>query len=246
MKVLSTGIKKLDNIVGGGIVEDTVFTIIYDTYSYGWALGIKILLNRIREGDFGVILNTVLPISSLDLETELFGLKIREEGEKGNLVVIDLFATANGINYPHDYVYTIGSLDPSTYLPKFLSVYRKILEEKIKDKRPIGIVITMDGYKLLMGENHSIKLVQKSVAIKETARITEKRKRPINIWLLNKDRVSKEYISWLALYSQYIIEVRSSEEAPGYEMMFVRKSPLPDFEPGVYKLYIKGGNLKIE
>ncbi|MFA4669524.1 hypothetical protein QDY65_03055 [Pyrococcus kukulkanii] len=62
MKVLSTGIKKLDNIVGGGIVEDTVFTIIYDTYSYGWALGIKILLNRIREGDFGVILNTVLPI----------------------------------------------------------------------------------------------------------------------------------------------------------------------------------------
>ncbi|HIP89751.1 MAG TPA: hypothetical protein EYH24_07620 [Thermococcus paralvinellae] len=239
-----TGIRKLDKIIGGGLLEDSILLIIYNTYSLGWALGAEILKNRIKEGDFGVIINTVLPLSTLSMEISPMGIDIYKEGEEGNLAIIDIFASYNRLEYPYDYVYTLSSLDISTFVPKYTSAYRKILREHIKDRRPVGLVVTSDGFGFLMGEQTSIRINQKLLTLKETARMTEKRKRPINIWLLNKDRVSNRYISWLALYSQYIIEFCSSGDVK-QETMIVRKSPLLDFEPGIYKFRVRRGKIEI-
>ncbi|WP_370519837.1 hypothetical protein [Thermococcus sp. GR7] len=241
--VLSTGIEKLDRLIGGGLLEDSVLLIVYDTYSVGWTLGAKILKNRMDMGDFGVIINTVLPLSALNMGLNFAGIDIYHEGERGNLGVIDIFASYDQLKYPHRYVRTLPNLDVSTFVPKYVATYRQLLKEDVKDRRPVGLVVTSDGFGFLMGERTSIRINQKIFALKETARITENRKRPINIWLLNKDRVSKRYMSWLALYSQYIVEFRSGDLK--YEEMIIRKSPLPDFEPGAYKFQIKGGKIRI-
>jgi len=244
VKLLTTGIEKLDKAIGGGFLEDSIMLIIYDTYSFGWSLGVKILENRIKEGDFGVIINTVLPLSPLAMEIKSTGFDVYKEGKKGDLGIIGIFESFNQLEYELPYVYTARDMDISTYLPKYSQLYRRMLNELIRDRRPVGVSITMDGLAFLLGERNVIKVMQRLLALKEAARMTETRKRPLNILLLNKDRVSKRFISWLALYSQYIIEFQSSESSD-IEKMIVRKSPLPNFEPKVYRFRLKGGNIGI-
>lgn len=85
------------------------------------------------------------------------------------------------------------------------------------------------------------------MALKERARMEEKRKRPINIFLLNRGRASDRLVSWIALYSQYVIEFCSSVDSTK-EKMVIRKSPLPDFKPreGGYRFWIERGRVIIE
>lgn len=68
MRLLSTGIKKLDRAIGGGILPNTNVLILNNTYSTGWAIAFEILKNRVQMGDFGVITNTAVPLSSLEIE----------------------------------------------------------------------------------------------------------------------------------------------------------------------------------
>ena len=247
MEILKTGIPVLDDALGGGILEDTDLLIVYDTYSFGWALAFEILRNRIAEGDFGVMVNSVLPFSSLRVEIGSIGFDLAEEGRRGNLAIIDMFASFYRINYGEDFIYTDETMDAATFLPKYSHLYRRVLTEKIKDRRPIGIDFTIDGMAFLLGERNFIKIFQNLMAAKEKARLVEKRKRPINIFLLNRDRISSEIISWIALYSRYVIEFFSSPDST-VEKMIVRKSPLPEFSPrdGGYSFRIEHGRIVIE
>lgn len=243
MELINTKIPQLDEALGGGILEDSIVLITYDTYSQGWTLAFEILRKRIEEGDFGVIINSVLPLSMLNMELRRIGFDIFKEGEKGNLGIIDVFASFYGINYQQPYVY-YENMDRETYLPKFMSLYRKMLSERIKDRRPIGIQVTADGFAFLIGEERELRNLQKNLAAKENALLHEKRKRPINITLLNRDRVSQRYLSWLSLYSQYQIDF-SSQEGRLEEKMFIRKSPLPNFKPTTRIFKLENGKINI-
>jgi len=243
MELINTKIPPLDEALGGGLVEDSILLITYDTYSQGWTLAFEILKRRIEEGDFGVIINSVVPLSMLNMELKRIGFDLFEEGEKGNLGIIDIFASFYGIKYREPYIY-YTDMDQETYLPKFMSLYRRMLKERIKDRRPIGIQVTADGFAFLIGEERELRNIQKNLATKENALLHEKRKRPINITLLNKDRASQRYLSWLSLYSQYQIEFRPQEEKVE-EKMFIRKSPLPNFKPTTRMFKLENGKISI-
>ncbi|NJE11010.1 hypothetical protein [Thermococcus sp. MAR1] len=246
MEILSTGIPLLDEALGDGLIEDSNLLIIYDTYSKGWALAFEILKNRIKLGDFGVIIDSVLPISSLEMELRAIDFDLKSEGEAGNIAVIDVFSSFYGIEYPLDFVYTDVSLDVGTFIPKYEKVYRKLLSKHIRDRRPVGIDVTIDGLAFLFGTENFISTFQRLIAEKEKARITEKRKRPLNIFLLNKGRASEELVAWISLYSQYVIEF-SSSNAPFEETMVIRKSPLPEFNPlkSQYRFRLVGGRVEL-
>ncbi|MBP1911557.1 RAD55 family ATPase [Thermococcus stetteri] len=247
MELLSTGIPILDDALGGGLLEDSNLLIIYDTYSNGWTLAFEILRNRIKEGDFGVIIDSVLPFTPFKMELGLINFDIEEAGRKGDLAIVDIFSSLYGVEYPLDFVYTDRSMDTSTFIPKYNSLYRVIFRDKIKDRRPVGVDFTVDGLAFLFGEDNFIRMFQNLIALKEKARITEKRKRPVNIFLLNKGRASERLISWISVYSQYVIEFCSSSKT-FREKMVIRKSPLPDFKPkeGGYTFWIKEGEIHIE
>lgn len=230
MEVLSTGIPLLDEALGGGFLEDSNLLIIYNTYSQGWALGFEILRRRIDMGDFGVILDSVLPITPLRMELGAINFNIDEFGSRNDLAVIDLFSSFHSLKYPEGYVYTDPTMNVDTFIPKYSQLYYRVLNERIGDRRPVGIDITVDGLAFLLGEKNFIRAFQRLMALKERAKISERRKRPLNILLLNKSRASEQLVSWMALYSQYVIEFQPTEN-PGVEKMFVRSSPLPDFEP---------------
>ncbi|KUH33800.1 hypothetical protein APY94_04565 [Thermococcus celericrescens] len=247
MEILSTGIPILDEALGGGLLEDSNLLITYDTYSRGWALGFEILRRRMEMGDFGVILDSVLPITPLRMKLGAINFNLNELGGKGDLAVIDIFSSFYSLKYSEGYVYTDLTIDVSTFLPKYNQLYRRVLRERIGDKRPVGIDVTVDGMAFLLGEKNFIRVFQRLMALKERARLFENRKRPLNIFLLNRCRASEELVSWMALYSQYLIEFQPTEN-PGVERMFVRTSPLPDFAPTAegYVFRLVNGRVEIE
>jgi len=104
--------------------------------------------------------------------------------------------------------------------------------------------VTADGFAFLLGEERELRILQKNLAEKENALIREKRKRPINITLLNRDRISQRYLSWLSLYSQYQIDF-NSQESQMEEKMLIRKSPLPNFKPTTLNFKIENGKVHI-
>ena len=247
MEILETGIPILDEALGGGLLEDSNFLIVYDTYSNGWALAFEIMRNRMSMGDFGVIVDSVLPLTPLKMELRMLNFDVEKEGRAGNLAILDIFSSFHKLKYDEDYVYTDPTLDSATFLPKYLHLYRRILEEKIRDRRPIGIDVTVDALAFLLGEESTIKLFQSLMALKEKAKMEEKRKRPINIFLLNKGRASDRLVAWIALYSQYVVEFCSSSKSL-WERMVIRKSPLPDFKPreNGYTFTLKNGMVLIK
>ena len=247
VKLLETGIPILDEALGGGLIEDSNFLVVYDTYSNGWALAFEIMRNRMEMGDFGVIIDSVLPVTPLKMELRMLKFDVKKEGRAGNLAILDIFSSFHRLKYEEDYVYTDPTLDSATFLPKYLHLYRRILKERIRDRRPIGIDVTVDSLAFLLGEENTIKLFQNLMALKEKAKMEEKRKRPINIFLLNKGRASDRLVAWIALYSQYAVEFCSSSKSL-WERMIIRKSPLPDFKPreNGYSFSLKKGSIIIQ
>jgi len=70
----------------------------------------------------------------------------------------------------------------------------------ISNNRAVGVDFTLDELALFMGEANTIRVFQRSMVLKKLPR--EKTDRPINILILNRDRVSKGFLSWFLLYSQ--------------------------------------------
>lgn len=249
MEVLNVGDRTLNEALGGGFLEDTIMLLIYDSYSLGWLLGFNIMKERIREGDFGLFMNYNLPVSRLGLRMRLLGIDMEEEGRRGNMAIVDFFGSRYGIRYNLDYVYQVENFDAQTYIPKFLRVYSRLMNEKIGDRRAVGVNFTTDGMAFEIGEDTIIRILRSNLAHKEQAylRSAPERKMPINVLNVNKDRVSSRFIAWLTELSEYVIEFSSrSEGRPfGEEEMNVIKSPLEEFEPSRYVFSVKHGRIVI-
>ncbi len=108
----------------------------------------------------------------------------------------------------------------------------------------MGLTVALDGFATMFGEDSVMKLFQRNIAMKEIAGTSEDRPRPINIMLLNKDRVSKRFLSWMSHYSEHIVEFEPTE-IPGRERLLVRKSLLPDFEPGMAEFRFSKGKVEV-
>ncbi|WP_297535851.1 hypothetical protein [Thermococcus sp.] len=245
MELLSTGFERLDRALGGGLLPDSTTLIVHETYSWGWVLGFAILKNRITAGDFGVVMNSVLPLSSLEMELKPVGLDVENLGRAGKLTVIDVFSSLLGIMYPQDFVYSLDNLSAETFVPKYEMLYRSVLKSRIGNRRPVGLDFTLDGIAFIIGEDSTIRVFQRFMALKENSRLRENRKRPVNILVVNKDRVSQRFLSWFSLYSQYVLEIQSGNGA--VEKILVRKSPLVYTPRGrELKLKRKRGRIAVE
>jgi hypothetical protein len=241
--VIKTGIKSLDDMLGGGILDDSVVLIIYDTYSLGWSLAIELFKGFLERDCFGVVTSYSLPLSMLEKYADMLGFDVEGQGEMSNLVVLDIFGAVNGIPPTRPFVRSPGSVDSSTFLPKVSALYYEVLRDA-GSRKPVGLTVALDGFATMFGEDSAMKLFQRNIAMKEMARASEDRPRPINLMLLNKDRVSKRFLSWMSHYSEHIIEFEPTD-VPGREKLLVRKSLLPDFEPGVAEFMFSRGKARV-
>ncbi len=242
-KIIPTGIAQFDSLLGGGLLDDSTLLIVYGTHSFGWTLAVEVFRRLVESGGFGVVINYSLPALLLERYSYTLSYDIFEEGSAGRLAIIDVFGSVNGVRMDFPFVYQIRDVDSTTYLDKAVYTYRTILS-MAGNKKPIGISITLDGMVDLFGEEATVKILRRNIALKMRAR-EEKRERPINIFLLNRDRVSPGFISWLSQYMEHIVEFRITER-PGVERMIVRKSLLPEFTPSEAEFRYSKGKFKIK
>lgn len=241
--IVKTGIPELDRMLGGGLLDDSTLLIIYETHSFGWVMAVEIFRKLVDDGGFGVVTNYSLPTLLL----ERYGLAVHydvfKEGLQKKLAIIDIFGSFNDSKTDYPFVYYIPGVDPTTFLAKTIAVYRRILEIS-GNRKPIGISLTIDGMVDLFGEEATIKILRRNIALKIKARESEDRPRPLNIFLLNRDRVSPKFIAWLSQYAEHIVDFATTE-IPGVERMVVRKSLLPEFTPAEAEFRFSRGKFEI-
>ena len=239
-KVFETGVPLLDEMLGGGIIQDGVVLIVYNTGSYGWALGVEIFRSFVEKGWFGLVTNYSFPYGLLSKYAYALHFDMSGLGKNGSLAVLDVFGSVNGVESKEPFVHSIGRIDGNTFLPKIVSLYLKVIGDR---KRRIGISITLDGFVSIFGEETGMKILQKNMALKDsTPRNPDES--VLNIFLLNQERVSPRFIAWLSQYSEHIIEFQPTGR-PGVEKLVVKKSLLPDFEPSVGLFKFSRGRIKL-
>ncbi|WP_297535705.1 hypothetical protein [Thermococcus sp.] len=241
-EVIKTGIAPLDSMLGGGILEDSLFLMVYDMRSFGWTLGVEMFRNFLDSGWFGVITDYSLPYTLLCRYASAINFDLEGMGKSGRLAIIDVFGSVNGIPPREPFVHTLGNIDGSTFLPKIVSLYSRLVEG---EEKRVGLTVTLDGFTAIFGEELGIKILQKNIALKDAAARTQSGARPVNIFLLNRDRVSRRFLSWVSQYSEHIVEFLPTE-VPGVERMLVRKSLLPDFKPGIAEFRFSRGKIRIK
>jgi hypothetical protein len=241
--IIKTGIPEFDTMLGGGLLDDSTLLVIYGAHSFGWVLAIEIFRRLVESGGFGVITNYSFPTLLL----ERYGLAVHydvfEAGSQRKLAVIDIFGSFNDSRTDYPFIYYIPGVDPTTFLAKIVEVYRRILQVS-GGRKPIGLSLTIDGMVDLFGEETTIKILRKNIALKVKARETDKRPRPLNIFMLNRERVSSKFIAWLSQYAEHVVDFTTTD-IPGVERMVVRKSLLPEFTPTEAEFKFSRGRFEI-
>ena len=240
-ELISSGIPEVDELLGGGIIENGLLLIDYSYLSMGWTLGIKIFKSIIQRGGFGIIINTTIPVSKLKLRTEYMWLDIDKEGEKGNLIIIDLFGSKHNIPSDDPYVYQIREWDDELALQKMGKLMKELMYHIVpKDRLIVSMVATVEGAYCSLGERITKGMMLSSL---KTSEISHKAGvKTIEIFLLNRDAVKKEFETFLTIISDQVIMVDRESTKDGFvEYVTVPKSPVPGFAPKVKYHKIKRG-----
>jgi len=238
--VFGTGIAALDEMLGGGVIEDGILLVVYNTGSYGWALGVEIFKSFLERDWYGVVTNYSLPYSLLKKYASALRFGLQSLGRSDRLAVIDVFGSVNGVQLGEPFVRSIGEVDGSTFLPKMLAVYRTLVPNR---PRRIGLTVTMDGFVEVFGEETGMRILKRNLAMRENYPRSSGEE-VLNVFLVNRDRVSPRFLSWLSQYAEHIVELRPTER-PGVESLRVVKSLLPDFEPSTGTFRFKRGRVEV-
>ncbi|NJE84407.1 hypothetical protein E3E23_00910 [Thermococcus sp. CX2] len=235
--VVKTGIEEIDSALGGGIVDMGNLLIAYDRRSLGWLLGLKIFKSMIDQGAIGVILNTTLPISKLQLRTRCVGLDIEKEAKAGKLYIIDLFGSKYKIPDNRPYIVQIKDWSDDTGIPKLLKIYGTIASKIPKNSTVVGLASTLEGLYHEFGKQTMDNLIRASLASFEKAAIRENKFNIVTVSLLNRDAVPDYVTAWFYSLSDQIIEFISSTDNMGLEeTILVPKSLVPEFKPRHYTI----------
>lgn len=233
MALIKTGLEEIDSALGGGLINGGNLLIAYDKRSLGWILGLRIFKSMLENGAVGVILNTTLPLSKLELRTKCVGLDIGEEGEAGRLYIVDLFGSKYFIPDERPYVIQIRDWSDDTGIPKLLHVYKELNSRIPKDVTVVSLVTTLEGLYHEFGKDTMDRIIRASMATFETN--VFKHRDILVISLLNKDAVPEWVTGWLYSLSDQVIEFISNIGATGLEeTVLVPKSSLPSFKPRHY------------
>lgn len=238
-ELLSSGIPEVDELLGGGIMEDGLLLIDYNYLSMGWTLGIKIFKSLIQRGGFGVLINTTVPVSKLKLRAEYMWLDLDREGSRGNLIIIDLFGSKHGIPNDDPYVYQIREWDDELALQKMKKLINELMYHIVpKDRLIVSMFATVEGAYYSLGERITKGMMLAALKMPEISH--KAGVRGMQILLLNRDAVKKEFETFLTIISDQVIMVDRESTKEGFvEYVAVPKSLVPGFAPKVKHHKIK-------
>lgn len=81
-EVIPTGIRELDSLLGGGLLEDSTLLVVYETASFGWFLAIEVFRRLLSRGGFGVVTNYSFPFLLLERYGNVIHYDVVREGRR--------------------------------------------------------------------------------------------------------------------------------------------------------------------
>ena len=226
---------KLSDVLRPECLAGSTVTVIYDSYSSAWQIPLVMLKELLEGGGFGVISNYSLPFQSLLRKARAVGLDVMKALETNHMAVIDLFGTRYSALRPDiPNVFYLDKVEPETINPKIERIYSNYLLDLIDGMRLLRIIYTLDGAALMLGEDHTLKLLNQTLAY-TNARLSDS----TLILALNQDVVSKRFVGWVSGVSDVLLLVRSYIGA-GFarEYLYLMAAPCEDFEPAVYEMRV--------
>lgn len=224
-------IKSLKDCLGK-IIPAGILLLSYDQYSLGWKIGVELVRKEVESGSFVILTNVAVPFKKACTRMETAGFDIIQEGEKGNLAVINVF----GEKSHYDFVYTLGEVDESTFIPKYVEIKKQIVEKyKLKERKVVHIFATLDTLYERFGAHIVKKLFQARLVAGEE--LVEKGFWFWDILIINRDIVPKEFHSWMVSISDYVIMTQGIlKENEFIENIAVLKGLSKDFKPRVFQI----------
>lgn len=221
VKKISTGVKELDRLLGGGINRFSAVLFIYDPETYGYILAFRILKNMIDNKYCCIVSNHSLPIDLLHKRLkEYIGLDMISEMKKKSLIVIDNYDVVRGFTKLEESLFEKyekvlkvkgDSLD-STYVPKMIDIYSLISKNHCSGER--GSIYLMydlaDVYEAFMATEKLDKASIKASKIIEKLyydALKYRRSTDVIMATIDRSRVDRRFLSNMIKLADYTINV---------------------------------------
>ena len=248
MEVISTGISELDLALGGGLIKGGMVLVSYESDlqgSTGWILGLKIFKNRIEEGDLGALINYRYPLSGLFSRLSAVGMNAEQMLEEGNLMILDVFGSQYGLQYPYEGVKRFDEFNPRTYVSEMFEIYNNTIKYML-DKNVVAAIFTVGAFAMRIGEEMYMHIIEEIMAHSEKLKLMEGIPFPTRIYFLNRDEVSPRFSAWLSSIADQVITISSHEvENRIGGKLRITKSLLPNFELKSFRYWVVRGDIEI-
>lgn len=212
----------------------STITIVYDAYSSAWKIPLLMLCRAIGDGYFGVVSNYTGPLGSFIKKASTVGFDVKNALENGDMAIIDLFGTRYGVASRMPNVFYLDNVEPETINPKITHLYETELREALSRRPAFRLIHTLDGAALMLGEENTLRLLNRTIATRST-------QLPNSVLVLpvNSDVVSKKFVAWAVSVGDYVLVARSELGENGLsEYLYFISAPYEDFEPTTYSFRV--------
>lgn len=218
--VVSSGIDKFDEILGGGFPRNSMVLFLTDIGSEAEIIVLQILWNRLKAGDLGIIYDFDLPPMELREKMKYYGWDVKKYEEEEKFILADFYTHAFDVAdfYPKEEYYCKYP-NEVVYVANFLHEIRGEILLRTDPGKYFGVILSA-GHLIYFGEeNPTLKLIY-------TARMKLK---PFGISLLILDPLipSEKGLAKIQNFSDVVVRFSVERNSKNFEKRLkVVKSPL--------------------
>jgi len=221
MRIISTGIRELDEVLGGGFPRNSSILLLGDIGTDPEALAFEMLYSHLKEGGQGLLSVFDYPPSEVREKMEKFGWNIKHFEEKNEFILADFYTHAFSLEkfYKPEKYYCKRPTDYSYITNYYNTIWQELLE-KSEEGGYLGVVLSLTTVVQWCGENEALKL----------AYLMATKYRPLGctIFVLNPSAVKDSTLAMLGSRSEVVIKlfIGESERVPEKKIV-VLKASLP-------------------
>jgi len=238
-KLAKTGIKGLDEFLGGGIPRGTSILLLEEPGTKGATFAMKILCEGLAKGEYGQFVSYNQPPPFVRAIADDLEFNVRPYEKAGKLQIIDGYTQAAGLKEtPTDAEYVIDDINDLSKVHRTIKLARDSMGEKAND----NLRFVHDTFSVLMlfaGDAPVLKLMRHLT-------VAAKLQGSIGIFILNPRSHSSMTVSWAMDFVDAVLELSLVEKEKYHRWLTVKKMPGINYvmKPTPYKLTHKGIILK--
>lgn len=238
-KLAKTGIRGLDELLGGGIPQGTSILLLEEPGTKGATFAMRVLCEGLERGEYGQFVSYDHPPALVRSIADDLEFNVRPYEKEGKLQIVDGYTHIGGLREaPTDVEHVIDDLSDLSKVHRALTLARDSLGEKANNNLRF-IQHTFSALMLFAGEVPVLKFMRHLT-------VEAKLRGDIGIFIINPRAHSPATVSWMMDFVGAVIDLSLREKEKYPRWLTVRKMPGINYimKPTPYRLTHKGIILK--